>query len=315
MADRRKRSGRGPISWGLVVLGFVLGAAVLILVVELGPYFKPAPPQKAEVPLEKPPEEKRPELPVEGKEEKPVPQPSYPMVAIVIDDMGQDLKKLKELFQLNAPITVAVLPYLSHSADEAREAHARGMEVLLHLPMEPQDAAYNNPGKGVLLTAMSEKEVRTQVENDLASVPFASGVNNHMGSKFTESEPHMRAVLDEVKKREMYFLDSRTTPRSVGGRLARDMGMRTVDRNVFLDNTRDKAYIKDRLKEAVNIARRNGAAVAIGHPYPETIEALREAVPALQASGVRIVKLSELIEYNKKREEAKARVSVGGLTK
>lgn len=315
MADRRKNSGRGPIPWGLVVLGFVLGAAVLMLVVELGPYFKPALPQKAEIPLEKPPEETKPEPPVQEKVEKPAPQPSYPRVAIVIDDMGQDLKKLKEIFQLNAPITIAILPYLSHSADEAREAHARGIEVLLHLPMEPHDTADNKPGKGVLLTAMSEKEVRAQVENDLTSVPFAVGVNNHMGSKFTESEPQMRVVLDEVKKREMYFLDSRTTPRSVGGRLARELGMRSADRNVFLDNTRDKAYIKDRINEAVNIARKNGVAVAIGHPYPETIEALREAVPVLQASGVRIVKLSEIIEYGKRMEEAKARVSAGGLTK
>lgn len=315
MADRKKNSGRGPIPWGPVALGFVLGVAVLILFVEFGPYFRQTPPQQAEIPLEKPPEEKKPEPPVEEKEEKPVPRPSYPRVAIVIDDMGRDIRKLKELFQLNAPISIAVLPYLSHSADEAREAHARGMEVLLHLPMEPQDTAYNNPGEGVLLTSMSEKEVRARVENGLADVPFAAGVNNHMGSKFTESEPQMRVVLAELKKRELYYLDSRTTPKSVGGRVARELGMRTVDRNVFLDNTRDKAYIKERLNEAVDIARRNGAAVAIGHPYPETIEALREAVPGLRASGVRLVKLSELIEHNKKKQETAARVSVGGLTK
>ncbi|MEK7774232.1 MAG: divergent polysaccharide deacetylase family protein, partial [Deltaproteobacteria bacterium] len=113
MGNRRDKRDRGPVSWGLVVSGFVLGAAVLILFFKFSPYFKPAPlPQVEKTPVKPPEEEKKPVGPVVEKEEKPAPQPPYPMVAIVIDDMGQDLKKLKELFELDAPITIAILPYL-----------------------------------------------------------------------------------------------------------------------------------------------------------------------------------------------------------
>lgn len=291
----KQKKDKGPFSWGLLVSGFVLGVVFVLLFMRFGPYFRPAPPAP-ERPAAKIPEveTRPPEPPIE---EKPAPVPSsYPRVAIVIDDMGQDLKKLKELFQLGAPVTIAVMPYQRFSGEEAKEAHDRGWDVLLHLPMEPKDSAANNPGKGALFTKMTADEVKARIEEDLRSVPHVTGVNNHMGSKFTESEPLMRAALEELKERDLFFLDSRTSPKSVGGRVARELGVPNADRNVFLDNTREKGYIKGQLREAVSIARKKGYAIAIGHPYPETIAALKEALPELEGSGVKIVRLSEVIK-------------------
>ncbi|MBI5809740.1 MAG: divergent polysaccharide deacetylase family protein [Deltaproteobacteria bacterium] len=296
----RKKRG-GAHLFGLAVLGLVLGAVITVLIVRYAPLRRggeegpkpsarliqpPLPP-----PLIKPPHPQdltgRPELPA-GE---------TPRVAIVIDDMGQDMRKLMEILKVDAPITVAVLPYLLHSGDVARAAHSNGMEVLMHLPMEPQNsgAEEHDPGQGALLIAMDKADIRAMVEEDLKEVPFAAGINNHMGSRFTENTELMRVVLEVVKRRDLYFLDSRTTPASVGNRLAEEMGVRFAMRNVFLDNTRDEAYIKGQIMELASIARKRGKAVAIGHPYPETIKALKDSVSMLERQGIQVVRLSELL--------------------
>lgn len=290
----RQRKNRGLLKWGgLFALAFIAGAAFVFFLLENGYISRPYP----EV---KPPEAPIPEKPTLPEAPKPPEAPPearyYPKVAIVIDDMGQDPKKLKELLLLKEPITVAVIPYLRYSREVALQASSNGLEVLLHLPMEPKDTEEHHPGKGALMTAMSAAEVKAQVERDLLSVPNAIGVNNHMGSKFTEDEILMRAVLQVVKKKEMFFLDSRTSSNSVAGRLARELGVRNADRNVFLDNNRDVEYIKGQIAELVSIARKRGKAVGIGHPYPETIEALKETVSGLEGKGVEIVRLSEIVE-------------------
>ncbi len=191
--------------------------------------------------------------------------------------------------------TVAVLPNLSHSKQTALEARASGLEVILHLPMEPRELGFNNPGNGALLVAMGPEEIKRMIEEDLKTVPFSTGVNNHMGSRFTEDEGRMRTVLTLVKKKKMYFLDSRTSPHSVAGRLAAELGVRNADRNVFLDNTLDKTYIKGQITELVSIAKKHGSAIAIGHPHPETIEAIKESLGALNGS-VEIVRLSDIVD-------------------
>lgn len=219
-----------------------------------------------------------------------------PRVAIVIDDMGHDMRRLRSLLDIDAQITVAVLPHLRFSREVAKEAYSNGWEVLLHLPMEPRNLKENNPGKGVLLTAMDEGELRLLMEESLEDVPYISGVNNHMGSKFTEDPEPMRIVLGVVKEHELFFLDSRTSPDSVAGTLAKEMGVMGVARNVFLDNIRDDQYIKDRLNELVRIARKRGTAVAIGHPYPETIAALKSMLDSMSFDGVEVVRVSELAE-------------------
>ncbi|MBI5587763.1 MAG: divergent polysaccharide deacetylase family protein [Deltaproteobacteria bacterium] len=295
----RKKKG-GLTLWAVLAVGFMAGAAVVLILVKYSDLFTPAPaPRVEKPPVQKPfvPEVTAPEVP---SAVAPPVKKAYPRVAIVIDDMGQDMKKLRELIALNAPITVAVLPNLSHSKDTAKEAHARGLEVLLHLPMEPKDLGDNNPGKGALLTAMTSEEIRKNIEDDLKTVPYAAGVNNHMGSRFTEDERQMRSVLNVVKKRKMFFLDSRTSSNSVAGKVAGEIGVRNADRNVFLDNSRDITYIKGQITELVSIARKHGSAIAIGHPHPETIEAIKESLEVLNGS-VEIVKLSDIV--NKKETE------------
>ncbi len=224
----------------------------------------------------------------------PVKKP-LPRVAIVIDDMGRDLRKIDAIVEIDAPVTVSVLPRLRHSREVAREAYSKGRDVLLHIPMEPKDAVRNNPGKGALLTSMDEKTIRRLLEEDLGEVPNAVGVNNHMGSKFTENRALMRDVLAIIKEKNLFFLDSRTTAGTVGIVMAREMGVRNAARNVFLDNTRERAYIKGQLRRVVSIAKKNGMAIAIGHPYNETLEVLKEELPRLRAEGVEVVRLSELV--------------------
>ncbi|MBI5561372.1 MAG: divergent polysaccharide deacetylase family protein [Deltaproteobacteria bacterium] len=227
----------------------------------------------------------------------PLVRPStLPRVAIVIDDMGQDMKRLDEIIGVGSQITIAVLPYLQYSTETAKEAHLRGLEVILHLPMEPKGSDEHDPGKGALWTAMTPAEVRGQTEADLKAVPYADGVNNHMGSRFTEDEPLMREVMGVVKKKGIYFLDSRTTSKSVGAKAARGLGAASAGRDVFLDNERDGKSIKARIDETVRIAKKRGTAIAIGHPYPETIKALHETLPGLDGKGVVVVRLSDLVK-------------------
>jgi polysaccharide deacetylase 2 family uncharacterized protein YibQ len=293
---RKKKNALSP--WAVLLAGFVAGVAVVLLLVKYSGLFIPAPPpahvKAPPAPPSPPPEVIGPVVP--GEVTPPV-KKTYPRVAIVIDDMGQDMARLRELVALNAQITVAVIPNLSHSKQTATEAHERGLEVILHLPMEPRELGFNNPGKGALLVAMGPEEIKRKIEEDLKTVPFAAGVNNHMGSRFTEDEGRMRTVLTLVKRKKMYFLDSRTSAHSVAGRLAGELGVRNADRDVFLDNTLDKTYIKGQITELVSIAKKHGSAIAIGHPHPETIEAIRESLGALNGS-VEIVRLSDIVDKN-----------------
>jgi len=281
--------------WAVLVAGFITGAAVTLLVLKYSGLSAPPARHKEHAPARAVvPEVAGPVMP---GSQAPAIKKIYPKVAIVIDDMGQDMARLRDLVALNAQITVAVLPNLSHSRQTASEAHERGLEVLLHLPMEPRELGYNNPGTGALLVSMSPDEITRKIEGDLKTVPYATGINNHMGSRFTEDERRMKTVLSLVKKKKMYFLDSRTSSASVAGRLAVKLGVRNADRNVFLDNTVEKDYIKGQIAELVSIAKKHGSAIAIGHPHPETIEAIKESLQSLNGS-VEIVTLSDIIDNN-----------------
>ncbi len=278
-----------------MIAGFLVGAVFIVLLFKYSLFWKPFPPVKiVEKPAVIPPKEEIPPAVTEAP--KPLIPKEPPKVAIVIDDMGQDLKKLNQLIQLHAPITIAVIPNLRYSKETSDKANGKGLEVLLHLPMEPKDLKDNNPGKGALFTNMTPDEIRNEMERDFKSVPNAIGVNNHMGSKFTENEALMKTVLQVVKKKDMFFLDSRTSSNSVAGKVAREIGVRNADRNVFLDNTRDDKYIKGQIAQLVATAKKRGKAIAIGHPYPETIKALKETVSKLNDSGVKVVKLSEIVD-------------------
>lgn len=299
----KKRKKTGGYTLALIALGFIAGALIAVLGLKyMG--FERTPPERPRVSVPPPArvEPEREPIPYEAPppiEEETVPgkaitPPKLPRLAVVIDDMGPDINKLRELLALDKPVTIAVMPKMRFSKEVSREAASGGLDVIVHMPMEPKNTEGHNPGNGALLVAMTGEEIAYLLDEGFKSVPGAIGLNNHMGSRFTEDPEKMSIVLKNVKERGLLFLDSRTSAETVGGSLARKLKVRSAERNVFLDNTRDVDYIKGQLMEAARIAKKSGKAVAIGHPYPETIRALKEAIPGLE--GVEIVGLSEIAE-------------------
>lgn len=288
MAQTRKTK-KGPLFlkalfiFGIALVFFIIAILVFIFYPKKEKPHKPSalPPQVAKI--EKPP---APPATVRIPKSK---------VAIVIDDMGQDIRLLRDILEIDAPISIAVLPFLPYSKDVATEAGSKGREVLLHLPMEPKDSNNNDPGKGAVFTDMTEAQVAEQVRRDIEAVPYITGINNHMGSRFTEDERLMRIVLNIAKTKNLFFLDSKTTNKSTAYRLAKKLDIRATSRQVFLDNKEDIHYIKRQILELVEIAKKKGSAIAIGHPHPATIAALKEMVPVLN-KDVDIVTVSSLID-------------------
>ena len=165
------------------------------------------------------------------------------------------------------------------------------------MPMEPYGFPGNNPGKGALLMNMNERELHQRIHENLEALPFVRGVNNHMGSRFMEDNQKVSIFMEELRKRELYFLDSRTTSKTVGYRTAKKLGIKTGQRNLFLDNdSNDEAEIRRNILELAKIAKAEGKAIAIGHPHSSTIKSLREMIPRLRQSGVEIVPLSDIME-------------------
>lgn len=221
--------------------------------------------------------------------------PGGPRLAIVIDDLGQSFSHFEQLVSLDIPLSIAVIPGLPASARTASEASRRGVELLLHQPMEPREEAGKNPGEGVLLTSMTEEAIRARVRASLAAVPGAVGVNNHMGSRFTEDPAGLAALMAEIKEHGLFWLDSRTTAATRGLEAAHAAGVPALARDVFIDAEVGGDAIRRQLRKLLVTARTRGAAVGIGHPHPETIAVLRELRAELLASGVTLVNVSALV--------------------
>lgn len=200
--------------------------------------------------------------------------PATPRVAIVIDDMGNRQDTGKALIALDLPFSFAFLPFTPFSEELQKEARARGRDILLHLPLEPVDSKAH-PGPGVLTTSMDPETMKTIFRQDLQAVPNALGINNHMGSRFTADPQAMRTLLGLLRERDLFFLDSVTASNSVAYDLARKMGIQAERRTVFLDNDQNPDMIRAQLDLLIRLAEEHGQAVAIGHPYPATVEALR----------------------------------------
>jgi len=215
--------------------------------------------------------------------------------AIVIDDLGGDLGAAQRLLNLPYGLTFSVLPYLAHSGEVAEEAHRDGREVMLHLPMEAEPGSVLALGKGAIRIGMPAHEVADAVAGDLASVPYVRGANNHMGSRATTDPRLMTEVMRVLAKRGLYFIDSRTTADTVAYDEARREGVPTFFRSVFLDDKMDAAYTLQQLEAFRRIVRKHGAALAIGHPHPTTIEALAKFLPELEQDDVELVPPSELV--------------------
>ncbi|MHB8147692.1 MAG: divergent polysaccharide deacetylase family protein [Vulcanimicrobiaceae bacterium] len=218
--------------------------------------------------------------------------PNEPKLALIIDDCGQWIDTERGFVSLPIPLTLAVLPYVRYTATIAGEAAAAGKGVMLHLPMEPISEIY--PGPGEIKTSMSNAQITAQTRADLAQVPLAQGVNNHEGSKATADRRVMDDVMGVLSAHGLFFIDSRTSAASVAAEVASEDGVSTASRNVFLDDRADVAYTEGQLREAAAIAERTGSAIAIGHPRPSTLAAVRALYPLLQAEGIQFVLVKTL---------------------
>lgn len=222
-------------------------------------------------------------------------------VIIVIDDIGYDMKPVRDLLRIDANITFAILPLLSHSREAAEMLHKANREILLHLPMEPLSYPKDKPGSGALFTDMNESEIIFQLEKNLASVPYVTGVNNHMGSKFMTDEAKLTPVFKQLKKKDLFFIDSRTTPSSKTTLVAGKVHLTTASRKVFLDNERDYDKIYRIMMDVAEAPAGKSPLIVIGHPYPETIRAVKDACNVFREKGISIVPASRLM--NKKTAE------------
>ncbi|NTW76959.1 MAG: divergent polysaccharide deacetylase family protein [Syntrophaceae bacterium] len=260
------------------------------------PEKKKKPKEVAVVPKSLPEKEKEKETIVEPKIKK-IPSQRR-QVAIIIDDIGNDLKPVRELLQIDADITFAVMPFCSHTREAAETVHRARREILLHLPMEPASYPREKPGKGALFTDMNEEELLFQLNKNLASVPHISGVNNHMGSKFMGDEKKLTLIFDRLKAKNLFFIDSRTTPNSKASTVAKKAGLPLASRKIFLDNNRNYNEI---YKILAGVARDTEAGnispiIIIGHPHPETIRAIKDANKILREKGVVVVPVSKLVK-------------------
>ncbi len=220
--------------------------------------------------------------------------PEKPMVAIVIDDLGIDKKRTRETIELPAPLNLAFLPYPTQLPEQTKAAKEAGHELIMHMPMEPSNLEENNPGPNALLTRNSKDKNLQNLTNSLDQFDGYVGINNHMGSRFTANYDAMGPILEEVKRRGLLFFDSRTVGSSKAEKLANELDLPFVSRDVFLDHDPSRAGVEASLAKTARIARQKGTAVAIGHPKDNTIAALKAWIPQAKAQGIQIVPLTTI---------------------
>jgi polysaccharide deacetylase 2 family uncharacterized protein YibQ len=217
-----------------------------------------------------------------------------PRLAIIIDDLGADVAPTGAIFSLHYPLTLSILPNHPHSADIAEQARRRGYQVMLHLPM--QSLANETPEPEELRIGMSSAEVSRALTEMLQTVPHVSGVNNHQGSLVTSDPRMMAELMPLLRQRNLFFIDSRTTAATVAYEAAQRAGVASSFRNVpFLDDVHDVSAIRKQLELAIRDAKERGEGIAIGHPHPETLRALAEVLPQVEARGVHLVYVSDLV--------------------
>ncbi|AEG61449.1 divergent polysaccharide deacetylase family protein [Desulforamulus ruminis] len=232
---------------------------------------------------------------------------TQPVMAIVIDDFGgADTHGVKEFMAMDIPITMAVMPNLSHSVEQSREAHQRGHEVILHQPMEPVKGKASWLGPGAIVSNMSDKEIKATFTKNLQTVPYAKGFNNHTGSRITSNKEKIIPMLEVAQNRGLYVLDSLTSVNSQVIPAAKSMNIPCVKRDIFLDDVKSKDHIQKQLSKACKVAKKQGFAVVIGHVGQGgniTAEAIKEAIPSIQKEGIKLVPLSEIVKLNTGNEK------------
>lgn len=251
---------------------------------------EPDPPVPLELPL--------PELPVEVEmtdidvvlEDK---EPELPKVALIIDDIGYQYTIGKRLMEMPFEFTFSFLPFATYTEQLEEIAHNMGKTVFLHLPLEPQSDEFD-PGPGALMVSDPPEIQLEKLERCLQEVPHAVGVNNHMGSLYTEDRLSMETVMEELSRQSLYFIDSYTTSNSVALESARYFGIKSARRNIFLDNEPSEDYICGQLEKLVEIAKQRGEGIGIAHPHIETLGALQTCAPQYE-SEVQYVSILELL--------------------
>ena len=223
-----------------------------------------------------------------------IPPFSSPRIALIIDDIGFSPYRTRKFLELGIPITFSILPRLEKSRDLAIEVHEKGHEIMLHQPMEPYNSDID-PGPGALYSGFTADRIGNTIEKNIDSVPFAIGVNNHMGSKFTECQKEVNEALRVINRVGLFFVDSLTTSHSTAYKTARRLHMPSAYRNKFLDNIPDESAIHSQLHKLIRYSSKYGHAIGIGHPYPETARAIRRFLGEFEASGVSLVYVSQVL--------------------
>ncbi len=221
------------------------------------------------------------------------PAPATGFIAIIIDDLGNSYERGLQTVRLPASLTLAILPHSTHGTRLAEEAHRFGKEVIIHMPMQNID---NLPlGPGGLTSHLSQDEFERFIADAIERVPWAIGLNNHMGSLLTQQELPMNWLMDEIKPRKMLFIDSRTTAGTVASTIARQKHLPSASRDVFLDNDPSLYAIDRQFRRLVSLAKQRGTAIAIGHPHATTLTYLELAIPQLQDAGIHVLPISRLL--------------------
>ncbi len=218
-----------------------------------------------------------------------------PEIAIIIDDVGYNRKIATRFADLDSNITFSVLPNSPHKRSIAINAHKKGLEIMLHLPMEPFEYPKVNPGPDALLVSMTPNELKTQLRKDIAGIPFVKGVNNHMGSRMTSLSSKMYQIFTILKEEDLFFIDSRTAPQSLCKPSARLLQIPFAERNTFLDHFQTPEAVNRQIDSLLRKALKNGSAIGIGHPHKITFEVLKERLPEI-ISKVKIVHASKLVK-------------------
>ncbi|HVS46623.1 MAG TPA: divergent polysaccharide deacetylase family protein [Verrucomicrobiae bacterium] len=295
---RPKRKPRGPailVSMVILAIGAVVGCSLLKPAQPSHPSRTASESAATATPLQiAEPTAPATATPAPSATPAPTALTSGPKLAIIIDDCGQWLETERGFIALSVPLTLSVLPDVHYTGLIQREAAAGGKGVMLHLPMEAVSGVY--PGPGEVTTGMTDAAIRAMVTDDLAQVPLAQGINNHEGSKGSADARVMGDVVDVlVSHGGLFFIDSRTAANSVAEHVAADAGLPTAARDVFLDNQATVAYSEAQLREAIAVAKRTGSAIAIGHPRPTTLQAVRAMLPEIAADGVELVFARDLV--------------------
>ncbi|QLL13861.1 divergent polysaccharide deacetylase family protein [Pseudomonas chlororaphis] len=216
-------------------------------------------------------------------------------LSLIIDDLGQNLPRDRRVLALPGPVTTAIMPDTPHATEFAREAHRAGKIVILHMPMDPATGPF------AWHPELPIEELERRLNAAFKAVPYTSGINNHMGSRMTSRPQAMAWLMAQLQRRHKFFVDSRTSAKTVAAAEAQKIGLASVSRDVFLDDERSEEAISHQLQTAINLARKQGSAVMIGHPYPQTLAVLERELPRLKAQGIDWIDIESMISVRSNR--------------